>query len=88
MARKSKAVSDELKKAQEKAKQIEQLLELAETEEKNQLEKAEKAIGEIAEKNNLFCGVILTKKDVVSIISLALDSGENIRIPFKLYFNE
>jgi len=47
MARKSKAVTEELQKAQEKARQIEQLLAIAEKEEAEKLENAKQQIQEI-----------------------------------------
>ena len=34
----------------------------------------------------MFCGVILTPKDLAAIVELAATSKENIRIQFKLYF--
>jgi hypothetical protein len=88
MARKSKVVKDQAAKMKKQLEEVEILLELAETEEKNQIESTEKAINQIAEKNNLFCGVVLTKQLVIDILTMMLDKGENVSIPFRLYFNE
>jgi len=88
MARKSKAVSEELKKAQEKARQIEQLLAIAEKEEAEKLENATQQINEICEESNLFCGIVLTTQDLLGVVQLALESKENVTIPFRVYHKE
>ena len=88
MARKSKVVKEQLEKLKKQEEEISKLMELAETEEKNQLENTEKAVQTIVEKNNLFCGVILSHDDLLSVLRLALQTGENVKIPFRLYFNE
>jgi len=88
MARKSKVVKEQAAKIKKQLDEVESLLELAENEEKNQLAAAEKAINQIVEKNNMFCGVVLTKQLVLDILTMMLDKGENVSIPFRLYFNE
>ena len=88
MSRKSKVVKEQAAKMKKQLEEVESLLELAEIEEKNLLESPEKAIKDIAEKNNLFCGVVLTKQLVLDILTMMLDKGENVSIPFRLYFNE
>ena len=71
-----------------------QLLELAsleleaQKEEVSIVETAEKNINDIAHLNGLFCGVILNHADLVAIFDLALKTGESVKIPFRLYFNE
>jgi hypothetical protein len=50
------------------------------------MEEAKQKILEICEESNLFCGLVLTKGDILNILSLAIDSKENIKIPFVLYF--
>jgi hypothetical protein len=71
-----------------------QLIELAsleleaQKEELNIVETAEKNINDIALLNGLFCGVILNHADLVAIFDLALKTGESVKIPFRLYFNE
>ena len=85
------------KKAAEKAAELEkaqQELEAAEKELKE--EEAEKAlfkeiaskITKICDDNNMFCGAVLTADDIATIVSLAIQAKENIKIPFRLYFNE
>lgn len=51
-------------------------------------EDVEKEITRLLEDNNFFCGVILTREDLLKVFELALQTGENVKIPFKLYFNE
>lgn len=86
------------KKAAEKAAELEkaqQELEAAEKELKEE-EEAEKAlfkeiaskITKICDDNNMFCGAVLTADDIATIVSLAIQAKENIKIPFRLYFNE
>jgi len=60
----------------------------AQKEEVNIIETAEKNINDIAKMNNLFCGVILNHPDLVAVLDLALKTGESVKIPFRLYFNE
>ena len=88
MARKVIAINDEVKKAQEKLAEVERLKQEADLEEKGLLEKAEADIKGIADENNLFCGIILSHDDLIAVLQLALKTGEAVRIPFRLYFNE
>jgi hypothetical protein len=76
-------------------KAMQKQLELVEAEaqkaieqEKQLLKETEEAINLICENEDLFCGVILTHDDVLQIVDLAIKTKENIKIPFKLYFNE
>ena len=86
------------KKAKEKAAELEkaqQELEAAERELKEE-EEAEKALFEditsritkICDDNNMFCGAVLTADDIATVVMLAIKTKENIKIPFRLYFNE
>lgn len=83
--------SNELKeKALELKKQAEEaiaLLKQAEEEEAQLIKDTETKIKEIADANNVYCGVILTKEDILGIVSLAIDTNENIKIPFRIYPN-
>ena len=88
MARKVKVVYDEREKALKKVEELEQLAKEAEAEEKAMIENAEKQIQTVADSVNMFCGVILSRQDIVAVIDLALKSGESVKIPFKLYFKE
>lgn len=88
MARKSKKVREAAEDTARRLQEMNELLVLAEQEEKQLLDDTEKSINEIAVKNNLFCGVILTHEDLISVLRLALQTNESIKIPFKLYFNE
>lgn len=87
MARKKKEIKESLKIAQDKLAELERLNKEAEEEEMAQLAQVEADINAITEEKELFCGVILSQDDIVSIVSLALKSGESVKIPFKLYYN-
>jgi hypothetical protein len=93
--RKSKQVNEEVKKqksklldAEARMKEVEELLKLSEAEEVELMTSTETFIEKTATDANLFCGIILTRQDVLNIVSLAMETKENIRIPFKLYFND
>lgn len=86
MARKSKEINEELKKVQEKLEEVEKLKQEAEAEEKALFEIAETEIKTIADKNDMFCGVILNRDDIVAVVDIALKTGESVKIPFKLYY--
>ncbi|MDP2060676.1 MAG: hypothetical protein Q8J97_13120 [Flavobacteriaceae bacterium] len=89
MARKIIALNNEVLKAKEKLAEIERIRLEAENEEALKMEVSGKQIDEIAAENGMFVGVILTKADIVAIIDMALKSGgENVKIPYRLYFNE
>lgn len=77
-----------IKEAEARAEAAKQAFDAAVAEEKQMLEDTEKAITEIADGKELFCGVILTPDDITAIVSLALKAKDNIKIPFKLYFKE
>jgi hypothetical protein len=88
MARKSKQIISEFNELLEKVKETEQLLKLSEKEELDLLESVRTNINQIAESNNLFCGIILTPDDITNIIKMAISAKDNIKIPFQLYYNE
>ena len=78
----------EQKQAVEKLEEVNNLLQQSIDEEKNLIETVEKEITDIAEKNGFFAGVVLTHNDIVSILQIALKTGENVQVPFKLTFKE
>jgi len=86
--RKSKKVREAAEETARRLKEMNDLLLLAEKEEEDLLLNVEDTIKGIAEKNGLFCGVILTHDDLISVLQLALKTGEKVKIPFRLYFNE
>ena len=88
MARKIQTIYDEKAKTLKKIEELEQLAQQAEMEEKTMIENAEKQIQGVADSINMFCGVILSKQDIVAIVDLALKTNESVKIPFKLYFKE
>lgn len=86
--RKSTAVKKEAEKIVEKLREIEILAREAELEEKAVIEDINNAITELCKKDNLFCGVVLTPEDIINVFRTALESKENVKIPFHLYYNE
>lgn len=89
MKRKSKEITEKLDEAKSKFEELVELQKQAEKEEIDIIEKTTSEISKIADEKNMFCGVVLSKQDIISIVDLALKSGgESVKIPFKLYYNE
>ncbi len=88
MTKKINSIREQKLDAQKKIQELELLEQEAQKEEINIIETAEKNINDVARLNGLFCGVILNQADLVSIFDLALKTGESVKIPFRLYFNE
>jgi hypothetical protein len=88
MSRKVKEVKEEAAKALARLREIEELQQLAEKEDAVLLENTEQAIKNLCTEPGVFCGVILTPEDLTNVISLAIRTGQNVKIPFKLYFND
>jgi len=86
--RKSKMVKKETEKQAKKLLEMQKLLEKSEQEEKKLLDETEGTINELLKNNNIFCGVILTHDDLINVLRLALETKENIKIPFRLYYND
>jgi precorrin-6B methylase 1 len=55
--------------------------------EKRLLEETEQKINSLCEGDSLFCGIILSPEDILHVVGMAMKTKENIKIPFKLYFN-
>ena len=96
MERKSKRIRQEKLKAIEeqekllqKVAEIEALEKAAEEEEANVIQTLGEEIKGMCEQKGVYCGVKLSKSDILSVLSLAMDNpGQTIDIPFKLYINE
>lgn len=88
MARKIKAINEQVLKAKEKLAEVEKLKQEAEAEEKAIIEDAEKLIAEHTKANGLFCGVILDRQNLVAVLDLALRTGEPVKIPARCYVEE
>ena len=93
--RKIKTIKTEIEKAKLdsdnallKLKEVEELAKEAEKEEAENKERIVQDINNICSTSNLFCGIILTPDDILKIVQLAIESKENIKIPFQLYFND
>ena len=71
-----------------KLKEIETLETEIIKEENEKLQDAISSIEKICTKNNLFCGVVLTTQDLLEVIKIAIESKENVSIPFRVYFKD
>lgn len=81
-------MADEILRQQEKVKELELLKEKAIEEEKQTLDRVRSAIDAVCQRENVFCGAILSPDDVAAIVKLAIESKETIRIGYNIYFNE
>ena len=88
VAMEAEARKKELEELEARSREIEQMQAGAEQEEKRFLEETASRVDGICNDAGLFCGVVLSFGDVVSILELMIQTRENVRIPFKLYFNE
>jgi len=78
----------ELEIVLQKVKETEELKIKADEEDKQLVESVENKIKTLTEDSGLFCGVILSTQDLLTVIQLAIESKENISIPFRLYFKD
>ena len=88
MGKKRKEILSEMEEARKRLEEIEKLAKEEENESIKLLEDTNTQIENIIKERDLFCGVVLTKEDVIQIVSLIIDTKENITIPFKLYFKD
>lgn len=88
MERKTKKINIEKLEAKKRLEEIEKLEQEAQAEEISKVQSIEQSITKICTDNEMFCGIILTKQDILAIVEIAMQSGENVKIPFKLYFND
>ena len=88
MGKKRKEILSEMEEARKRLEEIERLAKEEENESIKLLEDTNTQIENIIKERDLFCGVVLTKEDVIQIVSLIIDTKENITIPFKLYFKD
>lgn len=88
MTRKSKSAKEEYDKAYSRLQEINDIRQIAEAEEIKTLEDTETTIKNLCNDQGLFCGVILTPEDITNVITLAIKTGENVKISFKLFYND
>ena len=81
-------IKKEADRALEKVKEVEELVRRAEEEDKQLIGSVAGNIDQLCSEKGLFCGVILTLEDVVSIIRLMIEKQENVKIKYNLYFEE
>ncbi len=52
------------------------------------INKISTAIDEMCNEEEIFCGVIITKDDLLRIIEAMINNNAPVKIPYTLYFNE
>jgi hypothetical protein len=102
MSRKTKVVAEEARKValeaekarkeldalSVKVREMEELSAKAAEEEKMFLEETSMKLDTLCREANVFCGVVLTFQDVVNVLQLMIETRENVKIRYNLYFNE
>ena len=88
MKRKIKVLAKEAEEQVKKLEEIQELLKLAQQEEADKIESVIKQIEALCKQNDVFCGVILTVDDLLAVVKMAIQSKENIEIPFRIYIKE
>ena len=86
--RKSKGLLKEKQEAEKRLREIAELEERSLKEEAKKIEDVKNEISDICKSNDLFCGVILTQQDILEIVKIAMESKENVSIPFQVYYND
>lgn len=79
------------KRAAELQKRVDDAEEAAKIAEEEELELYENTmayINKLCKETGYFCGVVLTKQDLLTVIDMAIETKDNIRIPFRLYIDE
>ena len=89
MARKKiKQTQEKLDKIKLEAEELTSQLKDAEDKEQELLNETTEKINVICKEAEYFCGVVLTKQDLLTVIDMAIETKDNIRIPFRLYIDE
>ena len=88
MKKRSTELRKEAEKFLEKFNESKTLLELVEQEERSATDKMHDKIKKMCDKENMFVGAVLTKDEIVRLVKLALDTNENITIPFIVYLKD
>ncbi len=86
--RMNEAAEKRAKELQEQIEQAEAVAKKALEEEEQLYKETEREIKDMCTERGFFCGVILTKRDVLAIVDMAIDVKDNIKIPFRLYVEE
>ena len=81
----AKKEADELK---QRLDEVNVIISKSEEEEMEKIKSIREKVTEICDAEGLFCGIILTKHDVLRLVEIAIDSKDNITIPFNIYFKE
>lgn len=73
---------------QKRIDDAEEAAKIAEEEELELYENTMTHINKLCKETGYFCGVVLTKQDLLTVIDMAIETKDNIRIPFRLYIDE
>lgn len=73
---------------QKRIDDAEEVAKIAEEEELELYENTMAHINKLCKETGYFCGVVLTKQDLLTVIDMAIETKDNIRIPFRLYIDE
>lgn len=88
MTRKSVNAIKAFKEAEAKLNEAREEAIKAQEEEKKLLENTKEQIKDVCKEHNIFCGIVLSKQDLLNIIELAITKKEEIKIEFQLYMND
>lgn len=86
--RKSKLIAAQVDKALVEFRRVNKAKEQAEATEALVLENTKAAIDELCKKEDLYCGVILSKEDLVAVLQIMLATNEQVKIDFRLYHKD
>jgi len=87
--RKSSVVREELQVTAKKLEELKTLQDLSEKEELDRLKDVEDKIKDIARINEMFYGLIITRKDLLNIIAVMMETGDpQCKLEAKMYYNE
>jgi hypothetical protein len=85
---KSKSLKKHVEEAAQMLLEAEERLKAAQEEELQVIEDCTAGINALCDESNLFCGIILTKADIIQLVDMALTTGESIKIGYRLYLND
>lgn len=86
MARKKiKQTQEKLDKIKLEAEELTSQLKDAEDKEQELLNETTEKINVICKESEYFCGVILSRQDLLAVLDLAMQTQIDIKIPYRLY---
>lgn len=88
MKKKITNLVEEKNKLVEQLEETNKLLQLANEEEIQFIDGIKSQINKITTDNDMFCGVILSKHDILGILDIMLTTGESVKVGYNIYYNE